>query len=119
MPPEGDLHPFVTHLQYFKDVLALPLKPMASCIVFISRRPAPALGPDGRQWRHLLADEELPKKFRIIAFDMPWHGKSNLPANWTSPVNTTFPAPRKRRCGRPPRQRQRHHHGATRSFSDE
>jgi hypothetical protein len=24
MPPEGDLHPFMTHLQYFKDVLALP-----------------------------------------------------------------------------------------------
>jgi hypothetical protein len=21
---EGDLHPFMTHLQYFKDVLALP-----------------------------------------------------------------------------------------------
>jgi pimeloyl-ACP methyl ester carboxylesterase len=62
------------------------LKPMASCIVCISRRAARALvclhtaGSDGRQWRHLLADEELAKKFRIIAFDMPWHGKSNPPA---------------------------------------
>jgi pimeloyl-ACP methyl ester carboxylesterase len=39
-------------------------------------------GSDGRQWRHLLVDEELTKHFRIIAFDMPWHGKSNPPSNW-------------------------------------
>jgi pimeloyl-ACP methyl ester carboxylesterase len=39
-------------------------------------------GSDGRQWRYLLADEELAKHFRIIAFDMPWHGKSNPPENW-------------------------------------
>ena len=39
-------------------------------------------GSDGRQWRHLLADAEFAKHFRIIAFDMPWHGKSNPPADW-------------------------------------
>lgn len=39
-------------------------------------------GSDNRQWRYLLADEQFPKHFRIIAFDMPWHGKSNPPANW-------------------------------------
>jgi pimeloyl-ACP methyl ester carboxylesterase len=39
-------------------------------------------GSDGRQWRHLLVDSELTKNFRIIAFDMPWHGKSNPPASW-------------------------------------
>jgi pimeloyl-ACP methyl ester carboxylesterase len=39
-------------------------------------------GSDGRQWRHLLADAEFSKHFRIIAFDMPWHGKSNPPDNW-------------------------------------
>jgi len=39
-------------------------------------------GSDGRQWRHLLADAESTKNFRIIAFDMPWHGKSNPPASW-------------------------------------
>lgn len=39
-------------------------------------------GSDGRQWRHLLADEELARHFRIIAFDMPWHGKSNPPESW-------------------------------------
>lgn len=36
-------------------------------------------GADGRQWRHLLADAEVTKSFRVIAFDMPWHGKSNPP----------------------------------------
>ena len=39
-------------------------------------------GSDNRQWRYLLADEEFTKNFRIIAFDLPWHGKSNPPANW-------------------------------------
>lgn len=39
-------------------------------------------GSDGRQWRHLLADEEFAKDFRIIAFDLPWHGKSNPPTDW-------------------------------------
>jgi pimeloyl-ACP methyl ester carboxylesterase len=40
-------------------------------------------GSDARQWRHLLADEKFAKHFRIIAFDMPWHGKSNPPVGWT------------------------------------
>jgi pimeloyl-ACP methyl ester carboxylesterase len=39
-------------------------------------------GSDGRQWRHLLTDPELTKHFRVIAFDMPWHGKSNPPESW-------------------------------------
>jgi pimeloyl-ACP methyl ester carboxylesterase len=39
-------------------------------------------GSDARQWRYLLADEEFSKSFRIIAFDMPFHGKSNPPASW-------------------------------------
>src|SRR6476660_959496 len=39
-------------------------------------------GSDARQWRHLLADEEFSKSFRIIAFDMPFHGKSNPPTSW-------------------------------------
>ncbi|WP_441242497.1 alpha/beta fold hydrolase [Tardiphaga sp. 768_D3_N2_1] len=39
-------------------------------------------GSDNRQWRYMLADEEFTKHFRIIAFDLPWHGKSNPPANW-------------------------------------
>jgi pimeloyl-ACP methyl ester carboxylesterase len=36
-------------------------------------------GSDARQWRHLLTDAEFTKNFRVIAFDMPWHGKSNPP----------------------------------------
>jgi pimeloyl-ACP methyl ester carboxylesterase len=36
-------------------------------------------GSDNRQWRHLLCDEEFTRHYRIIAFDMPWHGKSNPP----------------------------------------
>ena len=39
-------------------------------------------GSDSRQWRHLLADADFTRNFRIIAFDMPWHGKSNPPAGW-------------------------------------
>lgn len=40
-------------------------------------------GSDARQWRHMLADVNFTKNFRIIAFDMPWHGKSNPPDGWT------------------------------------
>ena len=39
-------------------------------------------GADGRQWRHILTDAEITKTYRVIAFDMPWHGKSNPPASW-------------------------------------
>jgi pimeloyl-ACP methyl ester carboxylesterase len=39
-------------------------------------------GSDARQWRHLLADASFTRNFRIIAFDMPWHGKSNPPEGW-------------------------------------
>ncbi|MDX5401019.1 MAG: alpha/beta hydrolase [Rhodobacterales bacterium] len=36
-------------------------------------------GADTRQWRHLLNDAEITKTNRLIAFDMPWHGKSLPP----------------------------------------
>ncbi len=36
-------------------------------------------GADGRQWRHLLEDPELQRHFRIIAYDLPYHGKSLPP----------------------------------------
>lgn len=36
-------------------------------------------GSDGRQYRHLLCDEEVTSKFRVIAFDLPYHGKSLPP----------------------------------------
>lgn len=36
-------------------------------------------GADARQYRHLLEDAEITRDYRVIAFDMPWHGKSNPP----------------------------------------
>src|SRR6266851_2871602 len=39
-------------------------------------------GADSRQYRHLLADPEITRRFRLLAFDMPWHGKSTPPDGW-------------------------------------
>jgi pimeloyl-ACP methyl ester carboxylesterase len=39
-------------------------------------------GSDTRQWRGLMNDAELLRDFRVIGFDMPWHGKSSPPAGW-------------------------------------
>src|SRR3977135_4373453 len=39
-------------------------------------------GADNRQYRHLLADAEVTRRFRVLAFDMPWHGKSTPPDGW-------------------------------------
>ena len=36
-------------------------------------------GSDGRQYRALLNDPEITDRFRVIVFDMPWHGKSSPP----------------------------------------
>ncbi|NNL86201.1 MAG: alpha/beta hydrolase [Myxococcales bacterium] len=36
-------------------------------------------GSDGRQWRHLLADKDITQNFRVIAWDLPYHGKSIPP----------------------------------------
>jgi len=39
-------------------------------------------GADTRQYRGVLNDARVTKNFRVIAFDMPWHGKSSPPAGW-------------------------------------
>ena len=39
-------------------------------------------GSDARQFRHLLCDNDVTSRFSLIAFDMPWHGKSNPPENF-------------------------------------
>ncbi len=39
-------------------------------------------GSDGRQYRALMNDEEITARFRVISFDMPWHGKSSPPEGW-------------------------------------
>lgn len=36
-------------------------------------------GNENRQWRHLLEDRELTRKYRVIAYDLPAHGKSDPP----------------------------------------
>ncbi|MEM1162661.1 MAG: alpha/beta hydrolase, partial [Pseudomonadota bacterium] len=36
-------------------------------------------GSDGRQFRALLNDADITARFRVIVFDMPWHGKSSPP----------------------------------------
>ena len=39
-------------------------------------------GADNKQWRHLLNDAEITRQFRVLAFDMPRHGKSLPPVGW-------------------------------------
>ena len=39
-------------------------------------------GSDSRQYRALLNDPEITDRFRVIAFDLPWHGKSSPPAGF-------------------------------------
>jgi pimeloyl-ACP methyl ester carboxylesterase len=39
-------------------------------------------GSDSRQYRAVLNDAEITRHFRVIAFDMPWHGKSSPPPGW-------------------------------------
>jgi pimeloyl-ACP methyl ester carboxylesterase len=39
-------------------------------------------GADGRQFRHLMCDAAITENFRVIAFDMPWHGKSLPPVGY-------------------------------------
>jgi len=39
-------------------------------------------GADSRQFRHLMCDEAVTRHYRVIAFDLPWHGKSYPPVGW-------------------------------------
>jgi pimeloyl-ACP methyl ester carboxylesterase len=39
-------------------------------------------GADGRQFHHLMRDAAVTDHFRILAFDLPWHGKSSPPEGW-------------------------------------
>lgn len=43
-------------------------------------------GSDGRQYRHILNDPDITKNYRVIAFDLPWHGKSSPPAGFEEEV---------------------------------
>ena len=39
-------------------------------------------GADGRQFRHLMTDAAITDHFRVVSFDLPWHGKSTPPDGW-------------------------------------
>ena len=39
-------------------------------------------GADTRQYRGIMNDPGVLERYRVIAFDMPWHGKSSPPAGW-------------------------------------
>ena len=39
-------------------------------------------GSDTRQYRHLMTDPAVTEHFRVLAFDLPWHGKSTPPPGW-------------------------------------
>jgi pimeloyl-ACP methyl ester carboxylesterase len=39
-------------------------------------------GSDGRQYRGLLNDSRITEHFRVLVFDMPWHGKSSPPEGY-------------------------------------
>ncbi|HEX4356626.1 MAG TPA: alpha/beta hydrolase [Pseudonocardia sp.] len=41
-------------------------------------------GADSRQFRHLLEDPGVTDRFRVVAFDLPWHGRSDPPDDWQS-----------------------------------
>lgn len=43
-------------------------------------------GSDGRQFRHLLNDAAITSRYRVIAFDLPWHGKSSPPTGFEQEV---------------------------------
>ena len=103
------LPPLIQNLQYFKDVIAsfacrdlrdaefetitgryftmqVAGKP---CRIYVEEAgegiPLVCLhtaGSDARQYRHLLCDKAITDNYRVIAFDMPWHGKSNPPAGF-------------------------------------
>ena len=113
---EGDLHPLMANLRYFKEVLAAP-RPAAAealathdkdgeaepivgrymtvevlgraCRVYWEEAGAGiplvclhTAGADGQQFRHLMGDDAVTGRYRVIAFDMPWHGKSLPPAGY-------------------------------------
>lgn len=39
-------------------------------------------GADTRQYRGIMNDPAVLERYRVIAFDMPWHGKSSPPVGW-------------------------------------
>ena len=51
-------------------------------------------GADGRQWRHLLEEPHIAERYRLIAYDLPYHGRSLPPegVEWCGEEYLDFPA---------------------------
>jgi pimeloyl-ACP methyl ester carboxylesterase len=43
-------------------------------------------GSDGRQYREILNDAAITANYRVVVFDLPWHGKSSPPAGFQDEV---------------------------------
>jgi pimeloyl-ACP methyl ester carboxylesterase len=43
-------------------------------------------GADGRQYRALLNDPAVTSRFRVVVFDLPWHGKSSPPPGFENEI---------------------------------
>ncbi len=43
-------------------------------------------GADGRQYREILNDSEITANFRVLVFDLPWHGKSSPPSGFQDEI---------------------------------
>ena len=41
-------------------------------------------GADSRQFRYLLEDAALTAQYRVVAFDLPWHGRSDPSQDWAT-----------------------------------
>ena len=41
-------------------------------------------GSDSRQFKYILGNKELQKKFHMVAFDIPYHGMTDPPRSWWS-----------------------------------
>ena len=80
--PEPRLEPIVgryAHIEIEGKAHRLYFEEAGSGIPLICLHTA---GSDGRQFRAVLNDPEITKHYRVVAFDMPWHGKSSPPAGW-------------------------------------
>jgi pimeloyl-ACP methyl ester carboxylesterase len=43
-------------------------------------------GADGRQYREVLNDPKITANYRVVVFDLPWHGKSSPPTGFQDEV---------------------------------
>ena len=57
-----------------------------------SRAAQHTAGCHGTQWRHLMQDRRITDRFQLIAYDLPFHGKSVPPTErqwWAEPYQLT------------------------------